>query len=72
MINKKEVKCPRVLFAGEATDFTRYGTMDGAMQSGKREAKRIYEYLKSISESDNWSHICNASQVDRYNKIKMK
>merc|ERR1712062_418443 len=52
MINKKEVKCPRVLFAGEATDFTRYGTMDGAMQSGKREAKRIYKYLNSISESD--------------------
>ena len=53
MINKKEVKCPRVLFAGEATDFTRYGTMDGAMQSGKREAKRIYDYLKLISESNN-------------------
>ena len=62
MINKKEVKCPRVLFAGEATDFTRYGTMDGAMQSGKREAKRIYDYLKLISESNNWSHICNAIQ----------
>ena len=48
-VNGKEVKCPRVLFAGEATDFTRYGTMDGAMQSGKREAKRISDYLKLIS-----------------------
>ena len=48
-LNGKVVKCPQVLFAGEATDFTRYGTMDGAMQSGKREAKRIYDYLKSVS-----------------------
>ena len=51
VINEKEVKCPRVLFAGEATDFTRYGTMDGAMQSGKREAKRLHDYLKSISNN---------------------
>ena len=29
VINEKEVKCPRVLFAGEATDFTRYGTGNG-------------------------------------------
>merc|ERR1719479_358169 len=38
-VNGREVKCPRVLFAGEATDISRYGTMDGAMQSGKREAE---------------------------------
>lgn len=51
-VNGQEVKCPRVLFAGEATDYTRYGTMDGAMQSGKREAKRINDYLKLISNSN--------------------
>ena len=49
-INGCEVKCPRVLFAGEATDVSRYGTMDGAMQSGKREAERISKYLKIFSK----------------------
>ena len=49
-VNGREVKCPRVLFAGEATDISRYGTMDGAMQSGKREAQRISKYLKVISK----------------------
>ena len=49
-INGFEVKCPRVMFAGEATDFSRYGTIDGAMQSGKREAERISKYLNVISK----------------------
>ena len=47
-----EVQCPRVLFAGEATDTSRYGTMDGAMQSGKREAERLYRYLKTVPKQD--------------------
>ena len=33
------------MFAGEATEFSRYGTVDGAMQSGAREAKRLANYL---------------------------
>ena len=48
-INGYEVKCPRVLFAGEATESSRYGTLDGAMLSGKREAERISTYLKTIA-----------------------
>ena len=50
-VNGDKIDCPKVLFAGEATDFTRYGTMDGAMQSGKREADRIFEYLEKISQN---------------------
>ena len=49
VVNGDKIDCPKVLFAGEATDFTRYGTMDGAMQSGKREADRIFKYLEKIT-----------------------
>merc|ERR1711957_208730 len=31
----------RLLFAGEATSETRYGYMDGALETGKREAQRL-------------------------------
>ena len=37
---------PVVCFAGEATSAARYGTVGGAIESGRREAARI---LKSIS-----------------------
>ena len=50
-VNGDKIDCPKVLFAGEATDFTRYGTMDGAMQSGKQQADRIFEYLEKISQN---------------------
>ena len=32
---------PRLLFAGEHTHKTRYGTMDGAASTGRREAMRL-------------------------------
>ena len=38
------------MFAGEATDTSRYGTMDGAMKAGKREAERLSNYLRSMSK----------------------
>ena len=47
-IEGNEVKCPRILFAGEATESSRYGTLDGAMLSGKREAERIATYLNQF------------------------
>ena len=43
--NGKEEQCPKILFAGEATEFTRYGTLDGAMMSAAREAKRLANFL---------------------------
>ncbi|KAL3287708.1 hypothetical protein HHI36_002172 [Cryptolaemus montrouzieri] len=36
---------PRILFAGEATNPTRYGTVDGAVATGFREADRIADIL---------------------------
>jgi len=35
----------RILFAGEATSSTRYGYMDGALESGRREAARVSSIL---------------------------
>ena len=36
----------RICFAGEATSSTRYGTMDGAYDSGRREAKRLISLFR--------------------------
>lgn len=34
-------------WAGEHTHTTRYGTVDGAMDTGEREAKKIIAYRKA-------------------------
>ena len=39
----------RLCFAGEATSLTRYGTMDGAYHSGRREAKRLISLFRPDS-----------------------
>ena len=39
---------PRVLFAGEATSTAQYATMNGAFESGVREAKRIIELVEKF------------------------
>ena len=39
---------PRVLFAGEATSTTQYSTMNGAFQSGLREAERIIKIIEKF------------------------
>ena len=47
---------PVVLFAGEATHRSNYGTVHGACSSGKREAERI---LKNLANSHrNWIIYC--------------
>ncbi|XP_063595369.1 spermine oxidase-like [Penaeus indicus] len=38
---------PVLLWAGEHTHTTRYGTVDGAMDTGEREAKKIIAYRKA-------------------------
>ena len=50
VVNGCKIECPRIMFAGEATDTSRYGTMDGAMKAGKREAERLSNYLRSMSK----------------------
>ncbi|KAK9887450.1 hypothetical protein WA026_022596 [Henosepilachna vigintioctopunctata] len=37
---------PRILFAGEATSSHRFGTVDGAVETGYREADRLLKILK--------------------------
>ena len=39
----------RLCFAGEATSLNRYGTMDGAYHSGRREAKRLISLFRPDS-----------------------
>ncbi|KAL1140066.1 hypothetical protein AAG570_007043 [Ranatra chinensis] len=43
-----EDKPPILLFAGEHTDPTQYGTLQGARRSGIREANRIASYTKKL------------------------
>ena len=39
--------CPRILFAGEATDSDHYGTVHGAMCAGAREVDRLEAFWKN-------------------------
>ena len=39
--------CPRILFAGEATDSDHYGTVHGAMCSSVREVERLEAFWKN-------------------------
>lgn len=39
--------CPRILFAGEATDFSHYGTVHGAMSAAQREVERLEAFWKN-------------------------
>ena len=39
--------CPRILFAGEATDADHYGTVHGAMSSAEREVLRLQTFWKN-------------------------
>ena len=41
---------PKIQFAGEATHLRFYSTVHGAYLSGQREAKRLYEYYKTIQQ----------------------
>lgn len=41
------VLCQLLLWAGEHTHTTRYGSVDGAMATGEREAKKIIRYKRN-------------------------
>ncbi|KAI2803677.1 hypothetical protein BLOT_007810 [Blomia tropicalis] len=44
-----ESDCPKILFAGEATDLEHYSTTDGAFRSGIREAQNLINYYQTKS-----------------------
>ena len=43
----------RVLLAGEASDERHYGTVHGALFSGRREADRILEFRQKTAAAKN-------------------
>ena len=47
---KLQSRVHRVFFGGEATSFDYFGTVDGALRSGEREATKIIDCMSDFSQ----------------------
>ncbi len=47
-MTKNSFPCVRLLFAGEATSPTAFGTLHGARLSGVREADRVLDRMEAV------------------------